>query len=98
MGQFRLLPSFMKNLEPSSYQAKLLIERRQFVEQLQQRQGADTAVTDDQMADFYRDFMERNQRKHRQYNLQWYGHSARLLGLAGLVAPLRLLRALRLLR
>ncbi|KAF0291480.1 APOPT family protein, mitochondrial [Amphibalanus amphitrite] len=73
-------------------------ERRQFVEQLQERHGADTAVTDDQMADFYRDFMERNQRKHRQYNLQWYGHSARLLGLAGLVAPLRLLRALRLLR
>ena len=68
------------------------------MERLQARPGEDTAITDDQMADFYREFMERHQRKHRQYNLQWYGHSARLLGLAGLAAPLRLLRALRLLR
>ena len=68
------------------------------MEGLQARLGPDAAITDDQMADFYREFMERNQRKHRQYNLQWYGHSVRLLGLAGLAAPLRLLRALRLLR
>ncbi|XP_037072652.1 cytochrome c oxidase assembly factor 8-like [Pollicipes pollicipes] len=71
-------------------------ERRRFVE-LRTRPGAE-AVTDDQMADFYREFMERNREKHRRYNLQWYGHNFRLLGLAGLVAPLRLLRAVRLLR
>jgi len=78
-------------------------ERRRFVAEQQQLQAgppdaASAPVSDDQMAVFYRDFMERNQAKHRRYNWQWYGRNAQLLGLASLVAPLRLLRRLGLLR
>ncbi|NXG55652.1 APOP1 protein, partial [Hemiprocne comata] len=57
--------------------------------------GKKATLNAEEMADFYKDFLSKNFRKHMQYNRDWYKRNFTITFLMGQVALLRALRWLR---
>ncbi|XP_027493951.1 apoptogenic protein 1, mitochondrial isoform X3 [Corapipo altera] len=57
--------------------------------------GQKATLNAEEMADFYKDFLSKNFRKHMQYNRDWYKRNFTITFLMGQVALARALRWLR---
>uniref|UniRef100_A0A8D2PRJ7 Cytochrome c oxidase assembly factor 8 n=2 Tax=Zosterops TaxID=36298 RepID=A0A8D2PRJ7_ZOSLA len=57
--------------------------------------GHKATLNAEEMADFYKDFLSKNLKKHLQYNRDWYKRNFRITFLMGQVALVRALRWLR---
>ncbi|NXX83876.1 APOP1 protein, partial [Urocolius indicus] len=57
--------------------------------------GQKATLNAEEMADFYKDFLRKNFRKHMQYNRDWYKRNFTITFLMGQVALVRALRWLR---
>ncbi|NXW90887.1 APOP1 protein, partial [Alopecoenas beccarii] len=57
--------------------------------------GKKATLNAEEMADFYKDFLSKNFRKHMQYNRDWYKRNFTITFLMGQVALVRALRWLR---
>lgn len=57
------------------------LEKQEFIKKnFSHAISSDEALSHDQLAAFYRDFLERNRAKHVDYNIVWYRGLADLLG------------------
>ncbi|NWR17906.1 APOP1 protein, partial [Emberiza fucata] len=63
--------------------------------EMRDESGQKAALSAEEMADFYKDFLSKNLKKHLQYNRDWYKHNFRITFLMGQVALVRALRWLR---
>uniref|UniRef100_A0A8C5JBH9 Cytochrome c oxidase assembly factor 8 n=1 Tax=Junco hyemalis TaxID=40217 RepID=A0A8C5JBH9_JUNHY len=63
--------------------------------EMRDESGQKATLSAEEMADFYKDFLSKNLKKHLQYNRDWYKHNFRITFLMGQVALMRALRWLR---
>ncbi|NXB11151.1 APOP1 protein, partial [Setophaga kirtlandii] len=63
--------------------------------EMRDESGQKATLNAEEMADFYKDFLSKNFKKHLQYNRDWYKHNFRITFLMGQVALVRALRWLR---
>ncbi|KAM4899515.1 cytochrome c oxidase assembly factor 8 isoform 3-T3 [Sylvia borin] len=63
--------------------------------EMRDESGHKATLNAEEMADFYKDFLSKNLKKHLQYNRDWYKHNFRITFLMGQVALVRALRWLR---
>ncbi|XP_054142820.1 cytochrome c oxidase assembly factor 8 isoform X1 [Melozone crissalis] len=63
--------------------------------EMRDESGQKATLSAEEMADFYKDFLSKNFKKHLQYNRDWYKHNFRITFLMGQVAVMRALRWLR---
>ncbi|NXR83015.1 APOP1 protein, partial [Pycnonotus jocosus] len=63
--------------------------------EMRDESGQKATLNAEEMADFYKDFLSKNLKKHLQYNRDWYKHNFRITFLMGQVALVRALRRLR---
>ncbi|XP_066044990.1 cytochrome c oxidase assembly factor 8 [Chamaea fasciata] len=63
--------------------------------EMRDESGHKATLNAEEMADFYKDFLRKNLKKHLQYNRDWYKHNFRITFLMGQVALMRALRWLR---
>ncbi|XP_014727380.1 PREDICTED: apoptogenic protein 1, mitochondrial [Sturnus vulgaris] len=63
--------------------------------EMRDESGRKATLNAEEMADFYKDFLSKNFKKHLQYNRDWYKRNFRITFLMGQVALVRALRWLR---
>ncbi|XP_053923837.1 cytochrome c oxidase assembly factor 8 isoform X2 [Cuculus canorus] len=63
--------------------------------EMRDKTGQKATLNAEEMADFYKDFLSKNFRKHMQYNRDWYKRNFTITFLMGQVALMRALRWLR---
>nr|XP_030130937.3 cytochrome c oxidase assembly factor 8 isoform X1 [Taeniopygia guttata] len=63
--------------------------------EMRDESGQKATLNAEEMADFYKDFLNKNLKKHLQYNRDWYKRNFRITFLMGQVALVRALRWLR---
>ncbi|XP_039923713.1 cytochrome c oxidase assembly factor 8 [Hirundo rustica] len=63
--------------------------------EMRDESGQKATLNAEEMAEFYKDFLNKNLKKHLQYNRDWYKHNFRITFLMGQVALVRALRWLR---
>lgn len=70
--------------------------RKSYTKELSKKKnlGPDYTLTMEEMADFYRQFLDKNYKKHVTYNWQWYGKNFELIYLSAKAQLSRLKRLL----
>ncbi|NWV70694.1 APOP1 protein, partial [Malurus elegans] len=63
--------------------------------EMRDESGQKATLSAEEMADFYKDFLSKNFKKHLQYNRDWYKRNFTITFLMGQVALVRALRWLR---